>query len=255
MSDEASNERGTRASAFLKIATALMLLVVVVLILPWLKTLIEGKDEKRIRIAVEAASKVCLLDPSEKESNDFLAGVIAKIGNLSAEGKLERETARKSVDLAINEHLLVEERERVRSCMKDYVPKLLEQQGLVKNGADGPAITPAPSATPPAKPDAVAWNAVPFGEALPEPVDCPCLARSLLPPPYPTPYPKGSIAQVLNQCGGEVRLSFYKAVPRQSAETIVDNFRAVAVLQSKDVRTFDVGGAVAFQHRVELCAK
>ena len=259
MDNTKSATRRYGLTKFLWIVPGISLIVILVLTAPAFLRIIENDRESRVRIAIEAASNICLLDQSRKSSDSFLSSVVASISKLDAQGKLERETATRSVDLAIDNEALLDERDRVRTCMKEQVPIYLAQEGLLNPGQV--ELSPLPPTKEPSKtgqaalpkPDAVSWQTVVPGTSAPEPVQCACLTRSLLPPPYPTPYPNGSVAQLLNRCSGEVRFAFFKHVPRQSATIIVDVLQAKTVLQPNETRTFDVSGSVGFGHIVESC--
>lgn len=261
MAQLATGSRSYRGSPLLWVSLAILLMVVFILTGPALLRIFESERERQVRSAIEAASNICLLDQSRKSSDNFLSSVITSIRKLDAQGKLERETATRSVDLAIDKESLLYERERVRACMKEQVPIYLAQGGLLaldqasKNAPKQDRdTTPEQAEETISKPDAIAWQTVEPGTSVPAQIQCPCLNRSLLPPPYPTPFPKGAIAQILNQCTVEVKFIFFKHVPRPSATTIVDVLQAKTVLQPRETRTFDVSGAVTFGHFVETCA-
>jgi hypothetical protein len=114
--------------------------VVVVLLLPQISEWFQPAIVRQIHTAVDGASAICLRDIDQHEGDKFSANVKGKLVDNAAGGELSRQQVSKSVNLAINDNLLIQERVRVSACMERKVDELLADQGvIVKEGAPVPA--------------------------------------------------------------------------------------------------------------------
>ena len=85
-----------------------------------------------INTIVEQASAICLADVQTSASNEVQLGLTARLSNIGSQGKVTRQQVRRSVNIAVNDEvLLLSERDRVRECIDREVTRLLQVHGLL----------------------------------------------------------------------------------------------------------------------------
>jgi hypothetical protein len=85
----------------------------------------------RIAATVDSAGVVCLSDLNETKTKNVRTGISVALQNIGGSGTVSEKQVRSSVNLAIDQNLLLQEREKVRSCMEKTVYTYLEVQGLI----------------------------------------------------------------------------------------------------------------------------
>lgn len=86
----------------------------------------QSGEERRIAFAVEQASNACLADTTTKQRKDIENRVAAGVTDIGAKGSITVEDTRRAVDIALSEPGLLAEREKVRECIKQSLPLLLD---------------------------------------------------------------------------------------------------------------------------------
>lgn len=123
--------------------------------------------ERKVSFAVDKAGQACLDDTTTTQRKEIESRVEAEIGKIGAAGNATVESTRRAVDIALSEGGLLQEREKVRECIKD---RLLIILGTAQTATPSPApVKPAaPAIGPPA---AVGQGYVYYEEAAGESTD------------------------------------------------------------------------------------
>ncbi len=117
----------------LPLALIAALVLIIALLSPQITGWFESEVRKKISFAVEQAGEICLADKSSSQTDAITTNVTARLLSVSGQGRIRREEIRKSVDLAVGDAALMEERNRVSDCMDNQVTKLMAVQGLVQS--------------------------------------------------------------------------------------------------------------------------